>query len=105
MGHSVGWRLFGPRGKMLAERTGGGDLAAHHRNFLAAIRDPAISTNATAVIGHRAATIVHLCNIAARTGSVLRFDPDREVITNDAAAQALLSREYRADHWAVPAGV
>jgi predicted dehydrogenase len=105
MGHSVGWKLVGPRGKLLAERTSGGDLAAHHRNFLAAIRDPAISTNATAVIGHRAATIVHLCNIAARTGSVLRFDPDREVITNDAAAQALLSREYRADHWAVPAGV
>ena len=38
IGHSVGWTLYGPRNKKLAERTGSADLAAHHQNFLDCVR-------------------------------------------------------------------
>jgi hypothetical protein len=44
-----------------------------------------------------------LANIAARAGKVLEFDPVKEHITNDAAANALVQRTYR-DHWATPKG-
>jgi hypothetical protein len=90
---------------LLAERTGGGDLPAHHQNFFDAIRDPAKSVNASVDAGRLSATIVHLANIAARTGQVLHFDPDKEVITNGEAANALVRRQYRDGHWAVPKGV
>ena len=52
----------------------------------------------------RAASLVHLANIAARTGKVLDFDPKAEAITNDPEANALLRRKYR-DHWGTPKGV
>jgi predicted dehydrogenase len=102
MGHSVGWRLFGPKGKLLAERTGGGDLVAHHQNFFDAIRDPKVKVNASVDVGHRASTIVHLSNIAARVGQVLEFDPVHETITNNETAAAMIGRKYRDAHWAVP---
>ena len=34
IGHSVGWTLYGPKNKKIAERNGPADLAAHHQNFL-----------------------------------------------------------------------
>ncbi len=105
MGHTIGWRLFGPRGKLLAERTGNADLPAHHQNFFDSIRDPSTLPNAPVDAGRLSATIVHLANIAARTGEVLHFDPEKEVITNHESANAMVRRSYRAGHWAVPAGV
>lgn len=101
MGHTVGWRLYGERNKLLAERTGRADLVAHHSNFFDSIRGTA-TPNADIDVGHRAAAIVHLANIAARTGRVLNFDPQQEVILNDEESNSLLSREYR-DHWGTPA--
>ena len=38
IGHSVGWTLYGPGNKKIAERTGPADLAAHHQNFLDCVR-------------------------------------------------------------------
>jgi predicted dehydrogenase len=105
MGHSIGWKLYGPRGKLLAERTGGADLVAHHQNFFDAIRNPSTSLNASVDAGRLSATIVHLANIAARTGQVVHFDPEKEVITNGEDANALVRRTYREGHWAVPKGV
>ncbi len=102
MGHTVGWRLFGPRGKLIAERTGSADLSAHHQNFIDAIRNPSVSLNASVDAGRLSATVVHLANIAARTGALLHFDPEHEKITNDESANALIRRKYRPDHWATP---
>jgi predicted dehydrogenase len=104
MGHSVGWKLYGPRGKLLAEKTGPANLAAHHQNFFDAVRDPSVKLNASVDAGRLSATIVHLANIAARTGQILEFDPVREVITNSSEANALVKRQYRDGHWGVPAG-
>jgi predicted dehydrogenase len=105
IGHTVGWKLYGPRNKLLAERTGSVDLAAHHTNFLDCIRGSQSQLNADVHAGHRAATLCHLANIAARTGRVLRFDPQTEQIAGDAEAAKLLRRDYRRGHWAAPRDV
>jgi hypothetical protein len=97
--------LFGPKGKLLAEQSGAADLPAHHDNFFNAVRDSSVSLNASVDAGRLSATIVHLANIAARTGEVLHFNPDSEQITNTTVANALLHRDYREGHWAVPVGV
>jgi predicted dehydrogenase len=103
MGHTRGWTLYGPRNKVLAEHTGSMDLPGHHSNFLEAIRNPEVRTNADVDAGRLSATIVHLANIAARTGEVLTFDPQQEKITSSERANALVQRQYR-DHWARPKG-
>ncbi len=105
LGHTSGWRLYGPRMKLIAERHGPVTLPAHHSNFFACLRGEQAELNADIDVGHRAATIVHLANIAARVGNVLHFDPAAERITNNAAGDALVQRDYRAGHWAVPEGV
>jgi predicted dehydrogenase len=101
IGHSVGWKLYGPRNKLLAERVAQADLTAHHTNFLNCVRGDASRPNADVTAGHLSAALVHLANIAARVGRSLRFDPLNEQIFSDAEAAKLLGREYR-DHWATP---
>ena len=103
LGHTKGWKLYGPRMKLLAEQQGPADLPRHHENFFNCIRGKESKLNASIKEGHRAATIVHLANIAARIGSVLHFDPDDEQITNNDEANRLVTREYR-NHWATPKG-
>ena len=105
LGHSLGWKLYGPRGKLLAEQTGAGDLGAHHQNFFDAIRDPAVTLNASIDAGRLSATVVHLANIAARTRQILEFNPTTETITNSEASNAMVRRQYRDGHWAVPQNV
>ena len=100
MGHTVGWRLYGERNKLVAEQTGQADLVAHHTNFFDSIRGTS-KPNASIEVGQRAAAIVHLANIAARTQRVLNFGPIKERILNDEQADAMLRREYR-HHWATP---
>jgi predicted dehydrogenase len=102
VGHSVGWTLYGPRNKKIAERTGEADLAAHHQNFLDCIRGSAKEPSAGVMAGHRSAALVHLANIGARVGRVLRFEPKAERIIGDEEATAMLTRRYRDGHWAVP---
>ena len=105
VGHSVGWKLYGPRNKLLAEQTGQPELGPHHTNFFDCIRGTQSQLNAPVEAGHQAATVVHLANIAARTGRVLHFDPKTEQITGDPEAARLVRRQYRDGHWAVPQGV
>ncbi len=104
MGHSVGWKLFGPRNKLLAEGSGSGDLAAHHQNFFDAIRNDS-ATHADITAGTTAAAVVHLGNIAARVGRVLNMHPESGRVQGDAEADALIQRAYRSEHWSVPKGV
>jgi len=105
IGHTVGYKLYGPRNKLLAEGSGTADLVAHHDNFFSCIRGETSELAADAMAGHLAATIVHLANIAARVGRVLTFDPKTEQILGDEQANALVRRKYREGHWGVPAGV
>ncbi|GBD37641.1 Inositol 2-dehydrogenase [bacterium HR36] len=102
IGHSVGWKLYGPRNKLLAERTGPVDLRAHHNNFLDCIRGDSQQLAADVMAGHLAASVCHLANIAWRLGRVLHFDPKKEQFVNDPEADSMLRRRYREGHWAVP---
>lgn len=104
MGHTVGWKLYGPRNKLIAERTGAADLAAHHTNFLDCLRGKIKQTNAHPMVGHLAATVVHLSNIAARVSGTLDFNQETEQITNNEPAAKLVKRQYREGHWSVPKG-
>jgi predicted dehydrogenase len=102
LGHSVGWKLYGPRNVLREERQGGGDLVAHHANFLDAIRNSSQSTHADITAGRLAAGIVHLSNIAARVGRVVQYDPANHQIVGDPEASSMMQRQYRQDHWASP---
>jgi predicted dehydrogenase len=104
IGHSVGWKLYGPKNKPIAEKTGKADLVAHHSNFIDAVRGDAKTLNADVMAGHLAAALVHLANIGARVNKVLEFDPKTETITNDTEANGMVKRKYR-EHWGTPKGV
>jgi predicted dehydrogenase len=103
MGHTVGWKLYGPRNKLIEEMTGKVDLPGHHTNFLQAIKGEA-KPNASIEAGHVAAGICHLANISTRLGRTIRFDPAKEAILGDDEANGMLKRKYRDGHWAVPKG-
>lgn len=102
IGHTVGWKLYGPRNKLLAEQHGSADLEAHHTNFLNAVRDPSLPLNADIQAGQLSAGLVHLANIAARVGRVLQYDVATSRIVGDETADKMLGREYRTGHWAIP---
>ena len=74
----------------------------HARNFI----DCVISRGETAAPiekAHRSITIAHLGNISLRLGRDIKWDPEREQIVGDDAANALLSRPMRKP-WALPVG-
>ena len=104
LGKKGGYKIVGPRNKLIEEVSSGEpDLAAHHQNFLDCIRSGQ-HPNADIEINHRSTTLCHLGNIATRVGAQLRFDPQAEkIIGNDDAAK-LVRRTYREGHWAVPRG-
>ncbi len=102
LGKSGGYQLFGRRNKLI-ERVDGGrpDLAAHHDNFFACIRNGQ-HPNADIEINHLTTSLCHLANIATRVGRVVHFDPQTETIHGDDEAARLLGRDYREGHWATP---
>jgi predicted dehydrogenase len=67
---------------------------AHCANFIDCVRTrqrPAADVE----IGHRSTAVVHLGNIAYRTGRKLQWDADKEEIVGDADASKLLARAAR----------
>jgi predicted dehydrogenase len=103
VGHSEGWRLYGPRNKELKTVSGGANLQAHHRNFFECIRNNRTPA-ADIEIGHLSSSLCHLGNIATRVRRVINFDPKTEEILNDKDAAPMVRRTYR-DHWGRPRGV
>ena len=76
----------------------------HLDNFIAAIRNDR-SPSANIDEAFRSVALVHLGNIAVRTGRALQFDPVAERIVGDEEANRMLSRVYRdGGHWAQPTG-
>ena len=67
----------------------------HAGNFVECIRSRK-QPICDAEIGHRSATICHLCNISLRLGGrKLKWDPVKEEFIGDAEANAMLSRRAR----------
>ena len=98
--HIHGGELEAEPASLLDETLGDDELhlgrtSDHRRNFFDCVRSRQ-SPFATAEIGHRTATICHLCNIALKLGRPLRWDPDDERVVDDAEANALLTPTMRA---------
>jgi len=84
------------------------DLGEEQRRKVQALPDPeplrsfaeAVKTRqpagGNAESSHRSATLLHLANTAIRTGRVLQYDPVREVILGDEAANHLVNQPMRA---------
>lgn len=71
----------------------------HIRNFLDSVRGEA-ECNTGAEVAHLSCGIVHLGEIAYRTGKTLQFDTQKERVVSDDAADAMLTKEYRGP-WAI----
>ena len=84
--------------KVAEEKSPNQDTTPHMKNFFDAIRarDHKL-LNADIEIGARAAAFCHLANIAYRTGRVLKMDKSGRFVS-DAAANAMLTRPYRAPY-------
>lgn len=91
--------FLGPRGT--PGPTQGEDLRGergypeHMADFLNAVRTRNLNTAAPPEIAHRSCALVHLGEIAYRTGRVLEFDAKTETFGDDRQANALLTKEYR----------
>jgi predicted dehydrogenase len=66
----------------------------HMANFLDCVRSRK-TPSAPAEVAHLSCALVHLGDIAYRTGRVLKFDPKTETFPDDRDATALLTKEYR----------
>jgi len=105
LGKRGGYQIVGPRNKLIEEATfGGPDLPAHHANFMDCIKTGK-RPNADIEVNHLSTTLCHLGNIATRVRATLEFDPQTEQIVNSPDGAALVRRQYRDGHWAVPRGV
>jgi len=76
--------------------------SSHQSDFIQAIlsnRKP----NADIEIGHHSVALIHLANIAIRTGRSLRIDPLTESILSDNESNFYCGRVYRKEgHWSIP---
>lgn len=70
------------------------EYARHTRNFLDCVKSRAEPLS-DLQSGHEAATVCHLSNISLRIGRKLTWDAEKEEITGDPEANAMLVRPYR----------
>ncbi len=84
--HGGGWQVFGPKEQLVAQGGGIHPDAEHQKNFIECIRSRK-QPNANMAQAHLSATLVHLANIAYRSGNKqLLFDTEKEsFIDNDVA--------------------
>lgn len=76
--------------------------SSHQADFLDAIAQ-GTKPAADIELGHHSTALIHLANIAVRTGKQIQFDPKSQSIPNDAESNRLLSRTYRDEgYWSVP---
>lgn len=76
---------------------GGAGNEEHVANFFDAVRSGGNALNtADAEVAHLSCALVHLGEIAFRTGRALRFDPKTETIVGDEDASSRLTKPYRA---------
>jgi predicted dehydrogenase len=91
--------------KKVIDETGSMPTGPHMENFLKAVRSRNIKDlNADVAEGVASADLVHLSNISYRLGRKLAIDPAKKQFVNDAEANRMLTRIYRAPY-VVPAKV
>lgn len=91
------YKIFDPKGKIIAEQTIKPDPTAdavHFKNFLGVIRGEG-KLNSEIEQGHISTQLCHLGNIAYRVNRNLAIDPKTGHILKDAEAQKFWKRDYR----------
>lgn len=91
---SSGYRIYDLDGKLLEENIPPFTDLPHFQNFAAGIRDGA-ALNAEIKDAQKSAMMCHLGNIAYRTRSEVKLDPENRKIVDNPAADKLWKREYR----------
>ncbi len=92
-----GWRT-GARPMIEAKKGNGrADTEYHARNFLDCVRSRA-ACNCDIEIGQRSTSATLIGNIAYKTKSYLEWDREKELFTNNTAANRYLSYQYRAPY-------
>ncbi len=90
-----GWQVFDKNRNIVAQQPGLFPLKAHIKNFVECIRTRE-QPNGNILQGHNSGVLMHLANIAYRTGKKqLIFSGENESIVNDRQAQDLAYPEYR----------
>jgi predicted dehydrogenase len=99
------FEILGPRNKTVRqERFDIPKNMEHLDNFVEAIRTGG-KPSAPLEEAHRSVALIHLANIALRTGRSIEFDAVGEQVLDDEEAGRLLGRAYRrGGHWAIPPG-
>ena len=93
--HGGGWQVFGPKEQLMAQGGGIHPDTEHQINFIECIRSRK-QPNANIEQAHLSATLVHLANIAYRTGNKqLLFDGQAEKFIDNGEADKLLKTPYR----------
>jgi hypothetical protein len=93
--HGGGWQVLGPDNEIVAQDGGVFPDNEHQTNFIQSLRNRT-KPNGDVEECHRSATLVHLGNIAYRTGNKqLLFDPATEKFLNDDTANILARGAYR----------
>lgn len=96
--HGGGWQVLGPGNEIVAQDGGVMPDAEHQMDFIRSLRTRK-TPNGEVEECHRSATLVHLGNIAFRTGNrQLLFDPATEQITNNKQANKLARGSYRSGY-------
>ena len=89
------WRTF--MGEKREPGETGSGIGNHYENFIKAVREPdPAAFNKGIEDGFYSCAVVHLGNISYRLGRSLAFDPATMSFPNDAEANAMLTRNYRA---------
>tara|TARA_B100000029_G_scaffold145817_1_gene141167 strand:+ start:3063 stop:4346 length:1284 start_codon:yes stop_codon:yes gene_type:complete len=86
---------LGPKEEKGPGMEGGAGNEAHVANFLDCIKNGR-QPRANAETTHLSCGLVHLGEIAYRTGRTVNFDPKTEQVKGDAAANTMLTKKYRA---------
>ncbi len=90
-----GWQVVGTDGKILASEQGQEPVQLHLQNFIES-RKKSKELNAPVQQGYLSTLLVHLGNIAYRTGnSHLLFDAEKGQFTDNAQANAMINKTYR----------
>jgi predicted dehydrogenase len=93
-----GWQVFGPGEQKIAEGGGIHPDSEHQKNFIECIRNRK-QPNATMSQAHLSASLVHMANIACRTGNTqLYFDPEQERFIGNDEANKLIRAEQRSTY-------
>ena len=93
-----GWQVLGPGNEIVAQDGGVMPDDEHQVDFIRSLRTRK-TPNGEVEECHRSATLVHLGNIAFRTGNrQLLFDSATEQITNNEQANKLVRGSYRSGY-------